>query len=183
MERSEKSKKIFITINDLLPSPSPPRRRGWGRGAMIKEKLGNLSSFAVANRSIDTVLLEWHECDKRILHKRTKNGKDITLKFLKEMQNLQQDDVLYADETLVIVVDVLPCEAIVLRPSTLYEMALVCYEIGNKHLPLFYEGDTLLVPFDKPLYNWLIASGFEPVREERTIAPSLAHHGCGTCAQ
>lgn len=151
---------------------------------LIKEKLGNLSSFDVANRCVDKLLLEWWECNKRILHKRTESGRDFTIKFLKEAQNLKQDDVLYADETALVVVDVLPCEAIVLKPSSMYEMAFVCYEIGNKHLPLFYEDNALLIPFDAPTHRMLKASGFGIAIENRkflnplrtTVSPH-AHSG------
>src|SRR5688500_9824549 len=103
---------------------------------LIREKIGNLSSFADEGRSVDRLPLEWHECNKRILHKKTRGGREVVLKFLKEAQHLQQDDVLYADEQCLIVVEVLPCEIIVLKPSTMFEMAFACYEIGNKHLPL-----------------------------------------------
>lgn len=140
---------------------------------LIKEKLGTLASFGVAHRAVDRLPLEWWECSKRILHKRTESGRETTLKFLKEAQNLQQDDVLYADETSLIVVDVLPCEAIILTPSSMYEMAFVCYEIGNKHLPLFYEDNTLLLPYDAPAYRMLKASGFDAVVESRKLLNQL----------
>jgi urease accessory protein len=39
-------------------------------------------------------------------------------------------------------------------------MASVCYEIGNKHLPLFYEKDELLVPFEMPLFRLLSTQGY-----------------------
>ncbi|GAA4750510.1 urease accessory protein UreE [Flavisolibacter ginsenosidimutans] len=140
---------------------------------LIKKKIGNLSSFSVGEKKIDRLPLEWYECTKRILHKRTENGREVTFKFLKEAQNLQQDDVLFADEEVLIVVDVLPCEAIVLKPSTMHEMALVCYEIGNKHLPLFYEDDCLLIPYDAPTHRLLRASGFEAIVEKRKLLNGL----------
>ncbi len=70
----------------------------------------------------------------------------MALKFTKEGQQLQQNDILYEDNDLMIVVDILPCEAIVISPRNMAEMAKVCYEIGNKHLPLFLEEEQLLIP-------------------------------------
>src|SRR5215210_1511762 len=136
---------------------------------IIKEKIGNLSSFAVAGRAVDRVPIEWYECNKRILHKKTIGGIEVVLKFLKEGQSLQQDDVLYADEESVVVVEVVDCDVVVIKPSSMQEMAVVCYEIGNKHLPLFYEDDVLLVPFDAPAYRMLRASGFEPEVQKRKL--------------
>jgi urease accessory protein len=137
------------------------------------EKLGPLSSFDLHGREIDLLPLEWHELGKRILHKRTQSGREVTLKFLAAAQNLQQDDVLHAEEDLLIAVDVIPCEAIMLQPQTMYAMALVCYEIGNKHLPLFYENETLLLPFDAPVYRMLQASGLNPVVAKRKLVHPL----------
>ena len=56
-----------------------------------------------------------------------------------------------------------------MQPASLYQMALDCYEIGNKHLPLFYEDDNLLIPYEAPLYHTLQASGFAPQLEKRKL--------------
>lgn len=139
---------------------------------VIKEKLGNLSSFARGHRAVDRLSLAWYECSKRILHKRTEGGREVVMKFLNEAQHLQQDDVLYADDACVVVVDVLPCEAIVIRPETMYEMAFACYEIGNKHLPLFYNEGCLLLPYDAPTFRLLQASGLTvQVQHQRLTQP------------
>lgn len=140
---------------------------------VIKEKIGNLATVADNGRAIDRLPLEWYECNKRILHKKTGGGTDVILKFLKETQSLQQDDVLYADEEVLIVVEVLACKAICIRPETMYGMALACYEIGNKHLPLFYEDDTLLIPYDAPTYRLLQASGLHAETQTRKLLNQL----------
>ena len=125
---------------------------------IIKEKIGNLSSFNDEGRAIDRLTLEWFETSKRIIHKKTGSGREIVLKFLDKTPNLQQDDVLYADDQVLIVVEILSCEAIVVIPRSTYEIAYVCYEIGNKHLPLFFENDLLVIPFDEPVFKMLHAS-------------------------
>ncbi|HUC82304.1 MAG TPA: urease accessory protein UreE [Flavisolibacter sp.] len=140
---------------------------------LIKEKMGNLSSFATDMRKIERLPLEWYECSKRILHKKTDSGREVTLKFLKEAQHLQQDDVLYADDHCMIVVEVLACQAVALQPTTMYEMALVCYEIGNKHLPLFYQEDMLLIPYDAPTFRLLQASGLKPELQMQKLVNQL----------
>jgi urease accessory protein len=136
---------------------------------IIKQKLGTLSDFEQDTRSIDRVELEWYETNKRILHKKTLTGKEIILKFLKEQPSLMQDDVVYEDASLLIAIQIKPCETITLRPSSLYQMASICYEIGNRHLPLFYETDEILVPYETPLFNLLHAAGFKPVKMVRQL--------------
>jgi len=140
---------------------------------LVKKKIGNLSSYHMGDRMIDYLPLEWYECRKRILHKKTGSGKDLVLKFLSEPQNLQQDDVLFVDEKMVVVVEIMPCEVMVIRPENMMQMALVCYEIGNKHLPLFYEEEALLIPFDQPTFRVLEASGFKPSFQRRKLMNQL----------
>jgi urease accessory protein len=55
----------------------------------------------------------------------------------------------------------------------MYEMAYICYEIGNKHLPLFYENGELMIPYEAPLLKILQASGFSPVIEDRKLMHQL----------
>lgn len=136
---------------------------------IIKEKIGNLNSFDVGDRIIERVAIEWYEANKRILHKTTQSGREVVLKFMNETQNLTDDDVLWCDETTLVVADIQPCEAIIIKPQTMLQMAAVCYEIGNKHLPLFYDKDELLVPFDEPLFKLLVAGGHQPIKENRKL--------------
>lgn len=140
---------------------------------IIHTKLGNLNDFAVDNRIIDTLPVDWYETKKRILHKQTAAGRSIILKFLNEAPELMQGDVIVADETHVVYVDVIPCDAIVIKPTTMQEMASVCYEIGNKHLPLFYQDEEILVPYEAPLFRMLEAGGLTVVVQKRKLLHSL----------
>ncbi|MDO5640506.1 MAG: urease accessory protein UreE [Neisseria sp.] len=121
----------------------------------------------------DTVSLQWFEADRRILRKTSAGGRDVAFRLLKEGQRLRHGDVVYLDHSLVITVAIEPSEVMVLSPQTLPEMARACYEIGNKHTPLFLDGDELLLPYDKPLFEWLAAAGFAPRRDQRRLSEQL----------
>ena len=140
---------------------------------IIKEKIGNLSSFKIENRSVDLVSIEWFEANKRIIHKRTKSGREIVLKFLNESQSLNDGDILWSDETTVIAVDIQPCEAIIIKPATMFEMASVCYEIGNKHLPMFFQNNDILIPYEAPLFRLLTVAGYQPKTATRKLVNQL----------
>ena len=127
---------------------------------LIKEKIGNLHAFDTRHRSISYVVIEWFETNKRILHKKTDDGTAITIKFMQQNPAFKEGDVLWMDDKTLIVVEIKPCEAIVIRPATILEAAFICYEIGNKHLPLFYDGEDLLIPYEAPLFRLLQASGY-----------------------
>lgn len=150
---------------------------------LVSEKSGNLKDVEVNDRLIDYLLLEWYETNKRILHKFTQSGKEITLRFLKENQKLTQGDIIYEDDETIVAIDVVPCEAIIICPASISEMAAICYEVGNKHLPLFFENNELLVPFETPLFNLLTATGYNVKKEIRKLINPLrstvAPHGHG----
>jgi len=148
---------------------------------IIKEILGNKSNMDLANLEIDILELEWFETSKRIQSKTTTNGVQVSIKFLKEGQYLAQDDVLFRDDKKAIIINIRECEVIVVAPASLLEMGTVCYEIGNKHAPIFIQDNQVLIPFEEPLFKWLSASGFHPIKENRQLRNMLrsthASHG------
>jgi urease accessory protein len=151
---------------------------------LVKEKIGNLELFAVNNRNIDYVLLDWYETSKRILHKKTISGRDVSMKFLNENPQLTVGDIIYEDDFTLIAVDINECDVIIIRPRSMYEMAAVCYEIGNKHLPLFYQNDEVLVAYEAPLYKLLTAGGYATEQAKRKLLKPLkttvTPHGSGS---
>jgi len=131
----------------------------------ISETLGTISNSTINGRSIDYLDLEWFESTKRIQRKKTRQGEDIAIKFLREGQRLREGDILFENEEKIIVVNILETETIVISPSSMLEMGTVCYEIGNKHIPLFIQEDKVLLPFEMPMFRWLEVSGFKPEKQ------------------
>ena len=140
---------------------------------IIKQKIGNIKDIDLHGSVIDYLEMEWYETSKRILHKRSAAGKEIILKSLNQQQNLSDGDILFQDAENAIVIAIRPCECIVVKPATMYEMAFICYEIGNKHLPLFYDNEELLIPYETPIFRTLEASGFNPRKENRKLLNQL----------
>lgn len=121
----------------------------------------------------DKVVLNWYEADRRVMRKTTQSGQDIAFRLLGEGQRLCHGDVVYADDKTVIEIEIEPCAVIVISPQTLPDMARACYEIGNKHSPLFLDGDELLMPYDKPMFEWLSVAGFAPTQDTRRLSQML----------
>lgn len=136
---------------------------------LVKEKLGNIISHPRGDKRIDYLMLDWYETNKRILHKKTLAGREISLKFLNENPQLSVGDILLEDDASLVVIDIKEADVIVIRPVNMQEMAAICYEIGNKHLPLFYAGDEILVAYERPLYNVLQASGYKVEKAKRKL--------------
>jgi urease accessory protein len=148
---------------------------------LIQKKIGNIEVYELGNRPIDWLQLEWFEAGKRILRRKTQSGKELALKFLAEHSGLTQGDIIYEDELLVIAIEILPCECMVIKPVDMFEMASACYEIGNKHLPLYFDANCLLVPLEMPLYKLLTVQGYavsiENRRLLRPLKTTVAPHG------
>jgi len=150
---------------------------------IIQQTIGNTKTHSIEGLEIDLLEIEWFETTKRIQRKRTNSGVEIAIKFIQEGQRLNQDDILYQDDKKAIVVNIKPCEAIVMTPSSLLEMGTICYEIGNKHLPLFIQNDQIMMPFEMPMFRWLEASGYKPEKQEiqllHLLKSNVAPHGHG----
>lgn len=140
---------------------------------LIQQKQGNLKNFDAHQRTVDWLDLEWFEMNKRILTRTTRGGTLLNLKFLGENPQYTEGDVLFENELSIIAIHILPCEVIVIKPRNTYEIATVCYEIGNRHLPLFMDDTNLLVPFEVPLFKILSDSNYILLKENRQLLQQL----------
>ncbi len=142
---------------------------------LVREIVGNEREMDLQGLEIDTLPLEWHELNKRIQRRVTSSGRDIALKFISEGVMLKHGDVLYLDPEggYAIVVRVLECSAILLSPKSMLEMATLCYEIGNKHMPLFIDGEDILLPYETPMFKWLVDAGYTPQEVSRQLVNRL----------
>lgn len=142
---------------------------------LIREIIGQQTDMALAGYEIDTLKLEWYELNKRVQRKVSEKGRDVALKFMAEAVALKDGDVLFVDhsEKFAIVVATLETDVIVLSPSNMLEMATICYEIGNKHMPLFIENDEILLPYEAPMFKWLESAGYNPEQQTRKLLNRL----------
>lgn len=127
---------------------------------MLIEKIaGVLSNPAYAASTVDYVDIEWHETFKRIHRKLSHGGREIAMRFADDIltRGLRQDDVLAVDGDIVVAVNIMPCPVLVIVAKDSRQSAKVCYEIGNKHLPLFYgqQPDEFIIPYDKTIEDFM----------------------------
>ncbi len=130
-------------------------------GMIIDKILGNIAE-ATFDKEVDYLDLEWHEANKRIYRKSSRNGRNIAVRFLSESVHLADGDVLVNEKEYLIVVNIVECETIVLQPTTMSEMASLCYEIGNKHMPIFLLDDKVVMPYETPMFKWVESMGYKP---------------------
>ena len=140
---------------------------------LCEQVLGKLEDLDVSGKTVEYVDIEWHEAFKRIHKKITDQGREVGIRMDDSIlsRGLFQGDVIYQDETVIVAVNTPPCEIIeiALAPGHEKMAAKVCYEIGNRHAPLFWgEKDTFITIYNKPMLVML--SKIHGVTAEKKIA-------------
>ncbi|GHU59466.1 hypothetical protein AGMMS49975_27050 [Clostridia bacterium] len=81
----------------------------------------------------------------------------------------------------IIAASLLPCEVVRVRVMSMAEMGRVCFELGNRHLPLAIGEDFAATPFDNPTFEYLQKLGFHCERVVEKFTPEVIvrghHHG------
>ena len=132
---------------------------------------GNIWTDGLEQDSVelDFLELEWFDTEKRVIRGFTVLGREIGFKNLGE-ESLFDGDILFETEELRIVVRILPCPCLVVRPKNALDMARICLEIGNKHIPVFINAaHEIIAAYENPLWETLERAGFSPAKELRVI--------------
>ncbi len=157
---------------------------------MICEQiLGKLHEREIGKKTVEYVDIEWHEAFKRIHKKTTDKGREVGIRLDDSVltRGLFQDDVIYEDDQLVIAVNTPPCQVIEISfaPGHQQLTAKVCYEIGNRHAPLFWgdEANTFITIYNEPMLEMLSKLHGVNVKQEtrkldfdRRISAAIHNH-------
>lgn len=151
---------------------------------LINSILGNIHQDSTwANFQIDYINFEWYELDKKLIRKQSVAQQDIGIQLARQSDSLNDGDVLALQDNLIIVVRVLPTQAIAITPRNNHELAKACYEIGNRHAPLFFapeDNNTLLVAYDEPMLQLLhklqLTSSIVTAQLIHRIGSTAHHH-------
>lgn len=143
---------------------------------MILEKsIGKAQDFPCSK--IEYLDIEWYNSCKKIDRLKTRAGREVGIRLNDETvaRGLKQGDALaHIDETI-IVVDIIPCECLVIDIVDPHQLPKFCYEIGNRHAPFFYGENhhQFVTPYEKPMQVMIEKLGLE-VRVE-TVKINLGH--------
>lgn len=122
---------------------------------MITEKVyGKLSQ---TQKKVEYVSIDWFEREKRLLRKTTDAGTEIGIKI---DVPLNENDIIYEDDNRVIAVTIAPSELICVSVSSMQEMGQLCFELGNRHLPIRIGESDVKCPFDEPTFEYLKKLGY-----------------------
>jgi len=129
---------------------------------MLCEKiLGRTDQMDLSGYQLDYVNIEWYEAFKKIHKKVTDKGEEVGIRLDDSVltRGLYEGDILYLDKERALVVHTPKCMVIRVKVDENHPhmAAKVCYEIGNRHAPLFYgeEENTFITPYNEPMYLML----------------------------
>ena len=114
------------------------------------------------DKAVHSVSVEWFERDKKVLRKVLDNGEEIGIRC---DEKLKEGDILFEDDTSIIVVSIAPCDLISTPVRTMQEMGRLCFELGNRHLTLAISDDNVRCPYDAPTLAYLQKLGFSSEKE------------------
>ena len=143
---------------------------------VITKSLGNIKDMDTSNKEIDWLELEWEELNKRILRKKSDNGRDIAIS-LEGDTRLNYGDILKEDGNEIVAVRTKLEEVYVIQPKTMQEMGKAAFEIGNRHTPCIIEDNEILVRYDYTLETLLDEVGVSYEKAERRFKEPFKYKG------
>jgi urease accessory protein len=141
---------------------------------MVIEKISGKKPENSGGKIIETVSFEWFEMNNKILKKVSSKGTEIGLRL---SQPLFDGGVLYEDNEKIICLELLPCETTRVYIHGMKEMGRVCFELGNRHLPLSIAENSVSTPYDKPTFEYLEKLGFHCEHVTEKFTPEIIVHG------
>jgi urease accessory protein UreE len=132
----------------------------------IVEVLGNVNEN---DPSLDLLDIAWPELACRALSRQTRGGRMVRI-ILPPEQSLEHGAVLAQEGRSRLVVNLIPCRALVIR-GTADELSKAAYAIGNLHIPAQIGGEEILLPADKSVEAALSQLGLPFQLQTRRIRP------------
>ncbi len=105
----------------------------------------------------EQIEIEWYEVRKTTIERKTSTGEIVVLNR-KYSGYLNDGQVVYKDASRMIRLCIRPCTSIILRTRNIQLAGQFCFDVGNRHLPIFcLDDDALAVAYDGRLYSALSA--------------------------
>lgn len=121
---------------------------------------------------IDLLAIDWYEVNKTVLSRETRDGRFVRLHRTGGTA-LDDGEFVYSSPEVAIQIYIKPCACIVFKSTDLNAIGHFCFDVGNRHLPLFWFDDGLALAYDGQLYPALKGQyGKNVVIETRTLSPA-----------
>jgi urease accessory protein len=133
----------------------------------IETVLGNLDRFPVGARTLERLPVASSAMTRRLLRLESSAG-DLGLMFADGLR-IRDGDVLVADESRVIAVEVVPDDVLVAHPDSIPQAVEIAHALGNRHVPVIRDGDAIVIGYAAALEELLERSGVRYERVARVL--------------
>lgn len=125
---------------------------------MIADKvLGNIHTDDFEGQQI-TVPFKWFETEKKRIAKVAADGTQFGICI---GDTITDGDILGITDGKIYVAEITESKLIKINVSTMAEMGRLGFELGNRHLSLKIDEDSVTIPYDEPTYLYLKKIGFD----------------------
>lgn len=138
----------------------------------IETLLGNLRDFPVGSRPVERVPVASSAMTRRLLRLPSSIG---DLGLMLDDVRVRDGDVLVADETRVIAIQVIPDDVLIAYPASIAQAVEIAHALGNRHIPVIREGDAIVIGYAEPLEELLVRGGVRYERVARVMERPFVH--------
>ena len=114
---------------------------------IIENIAGNIKDYPLEDRKVDKVILDRERLSKPHQKVTAQSGEVFGLS-LPHGCVLEPGDIIYADGNRVVMIELEPEDALVIRPEGQMQWARASYNIGNMHQTAFIQEDCIVTPYD-----------------------------------
>jgi urease accessory protein len=109
----------------------------------IEALAGNLRDFPVGERIVERLPVPSAAMTRRLLRLPSSIG-DLGLMLEGDLR-IRDGDVLVADDSRVIAIEVVPDDVLIAYPDSIAQAVEIAHAFGNRHIPVVREGDSIVV--------------------------------------
>ena len=106
------------------------------------------------NLEIDFLSIQWYEANRTVMKRKTEGGRDISLSRLPG-EAIHDGEVIYVAEDFIVKARIEPCICIILCTDDISTIGSFCFDVGNRHLPIFDIDGKITVSYDARLFQAL----------------------------
>lgn len=139
---------------------------------LVTDIIARKGEYSVDHDKVEYLLLSWEELRKRRFRAVSDSGRNVDI-LLKEGDVLRDGDLLAVESDRSLVLKLTPEKVLVMKAETPAQFGLICYELGNRHLPAWIGQDEVLVLDDPVLPSFLTKQGITFTIEERVLDQNI----------
>jgi urease accessory protein len=154
----------------IIQRQSEPIPGGLAVSILCERIIAVMAEVPEDDPALDWIDVGWHELDKRALSRKSRRGQAVRI-ILPHDQRLEHGAVVAREGSLQIVINLLPCPALVIDARSATELAQAAYAIGNLHVPAQIESGQIILPADRATEAALGGLGISYQVQTRRISP------------